>query len=168
MPIRGTISYRAKLHLGTSLACMGSSISTPHQSPRYLSTYQKDLAAWFTSQPWTYFATFTTPYHLSIPSARRLMERTSDRWRSVTGQLTIAYCIEANVTRDGYHLHALVLVPEQYTSPHNFQRLIDGYRNSTGNPSSIIQLSRYDASKGGARYLTKAITERSDRWDLIH
>ena len=137
--------------------------------PPITPTYRELLSEWLTDQPWTFFATLTTPYALSVPSARRLMERTASCWRSITSDLTLVYAIETNPSRQGHHVHALVRVPEAFTSPHHFTALLTGYRTATGNASSIIELSRFDATKGGANYITKHFDERgSDRWDILH
>ena len=57
---------------------------------------------------WTWFATFTTPYELTLPSARRLVERTVKEWRKIDASAKVFWVAEKFELKDGYHLHALV------------------------------------------------------------
>ena len=57
---------------------------------------------------WTWFATFTTPYELTLKSARRLVERTGKAWQKLDPTCRIFWVAERFEVKDGYHLHALV------------------------------------------------------------
>jgi hypothetical protein len=64
-------------------------------------------AEWLNEFKWTYWATFTTVYKLTMPSARRAMEGMFKEI-SKAGKVTIFYVIEPFDLKEGYHLHALV------------------------------------------------------------
>ena len=63
---------------------------------------------WLSSFEWTWFATFTTPYELTMKSARRLIERTVDQWRKIDPTCRVFWVAEKFELKDGFHLHALV------------------------------------------------------------
>ena len=49
---------------------------------------------WINDQPWTNFPTFTTSYELTLPSARRLMERTHLAFKRYAGDCRLFWVAE--------------------------------------------------------------------------
>lgn len=130
------------------------------QRPEYPTTYGDQIGEWLSDQPWSHFATITAPYPLTLTSARRLAQRTIDRWKSITSaDAKMVYAIERNTDGMGHHIHALVHFTAE-VDPDMFARMVDG--------QGRIDLQRYDPKQAGARYITKAVTERRDNWDTIH
>lgn len=60
---------------------------------------------WF-GQSW--FATLTTQYTLTLPSARRAVQRFSDVAKRDGKKIVLCWFAERYELKDGYHLHALV------------------------------------------------------------
>lgn len=63
---------------------------------------------WLQGMKWTWFVTWTTPYELTLPSARRLVERTAHAWRELDHSVRVFWVAERFELKDGYHLHGLV------------------------------------------------------------
>lgn len=63
---------------------------------------------WLQAMRWTWFATFTTPYALTLKSARRLVDRTVLAWQKLDPSCRVFWVAERFELKDGYHLHALV------------------------------------------------------------
>jgi uncharacterized protein YjhX (UPF0386 family) len=70
--------------------------------------YHEKYSKWLASMRWTWFATFTTPYELTLKSARRLVERTVHQWQKLDPTVRVFWVAERFELKDGYHLHALV------------------------------------------------------------
>ncbi len=57
---------------------------------------------------WNYFATFTTPYELTLKSARRLMVKFHKAMKIPGREDWMFWVAEKYKLKDGYHLHALI------------------------------------------------------------
>lgn len=135
---------------------------------------------------WTFFATLTTPYQMTLKSARRLAERTHTSWsRLAAGDCTMLWVAERNELRDGHHLHALIRVPDAFRQPHLHAALCEAYQVQTGGTVaridkatgkttwsrwSRIDLQAYDRRRNAGGYLTKYMTKANSLldWDLIY
>ena len=133
---------------------------------------------------WTFFATFTTPYEMTLPSARRLADRVHSMWgRMADGQCRILWVAERNELRDGHHLHALVWMPENFRQPHLHAALCEAYSVAAVGGKALsndggkvtyerrarIDLQRYDKRRNASGYLTKYMTKSRDLldWDIL-
>jgi hypothetical protein len=133
---------------------------------------------------WTFFATFTTPYEMTLPSARRLADRVHSMWgRMADGQCRILWVAERNELRDGHHLHALVWMPEHFRQPHLHAALCEAYSVAAVGGKALsndggkvtyerrarIDLQRYDKRRNASGYLTKYMTKSRDLldWDIL-
>lgn len=138
----------------------------------------------FDGMEWTFFATLTTPYEMSLPSARRLAERTHLMWtRMAGGQCRLLWVAERNQLRDGHHLHALVCLPDQFRQPHLHAALCEAYSVAAVGGKAItneggkvtyerrarIDLKRYDKRRNASGYLSKYMTKSSQLldWDIL-
>lgn len=63
---------------------------------------------WLEEIDWTYFATFTTPYELTLNSARRFMEIYYEVINKTPGENIIFWVGEKFKLKDGCHVHALI------------------------------------------------------------
>lgn len=133
---------------------------------------------------WTFFATFTTPYEMTLKSARRLAGRVHSTWgRMSDGQCRILWVAERNELRDGHHLHALVWMPENFRHPHLHAALCEAYSVAAVGGQAIsneggkvtykrrarIDLQRYDKRRNASGYLAKYMTKGRDLldWDIL-
>lgn len=148
-------------------------------------SFRDALVGFVNDLDWTFFATLTTPYAMTLPSARRLAERTHNSWsRMADGSCRMLWVAERNQLRDGHHLHALVTLPSQFTQPYLFNALCEAYQAQTGAKAatidrsngkatytqwSRIDLRRYDRRRNASGYLSKYMTKADELldWDLL-
>lgn len=135
--------------------------------------YAKNLSDYLQKQRWDYFVTFTTRYELTLPSARRLMERFMDRTgqKSFTQQ-KLFWAAERFECKYGYHVHGLLETKLDY------QDIIQAYQIVTGKNSfeckwedknnwQAITLRKYNPSKAAAKYCAKYILKRYADYDFL-
>ncbi len=65
--------------------------------------YRDEMASWLETIEWDYFATFTTPYSMTLKSARRIMEKYHSKMDGM-----MFWVAEKYELKDGYHTHALL------------------------------------------------------------
>jgi len=80
---------------------------------RFLPTHQQAYVDYLETIDWDFWVTGTTRYGLTLPSARRLMERFGNNMKRYSGtlfrdKLTIWWVAEPFDLRFGYHLHFLM------------------------------------------------------------
>jgi len=132
---------------------------------------------WINDQPWTNFPTFTTSYELTLPSARRLMERTHLAFKRYSGgDCRLFWVAEPFEVKDGYHCHGLLYLPDSminskgYLHRHHFQNLVDIYTKMAGsklvanNGGKLaydkrhrIDLQKFDGRRNAGAYALKYI-----------
>ena len=134
------------------------------------------LGSWMNGMEWSFFVTLTTPYELSLPSGRRLVERTHSQW----GTLLVAdgegirtmWVAERNELRDGHHLHLLLSLPKRFHDKGHYGQLVEAYQRMVGAKveridrhtghitwanKGRIDLQRFDKRRNASGYLTKYI-----------
>ena len=139
-----------------------------------MTNIQKSFGTWLQSHNWTHWATFTTPYSLTLPSARRLMNRFADM--RINTDITspnvvkgLFWAAEPFDTRQGYHTHGLIKIDESMP----FKAVINAYQIATGNKDlkkdrwARIQISAYDPQKAACFYVSKYISKKLADYDLI-
>lgn len=147
--------------------------------------FREAVVGWCGGMEWTFFATFTTPYAMTLKSARSLAGRTHNSWSRMTnGQCMILWVAEKNELRDGHHLHALVWVPDHFKQRHLHYALCEAYQVCAGAKAetidkrtgkvtyrswSRIDLQAYDKRRNAGGYLTKYMTKSSELldWDIL-
>ncbi len=131
---------------------------------------------YLTSVDWQRFCTFTTGYPLSLDSARRLMERFTDRIvnRIFNDLDTIKFfwCSELHRTRDSYHCHGLLQYdPDIEKSFDVLPVLNESYQIVTGGRNTgkthRAQFRRYNSNQHAARYCAKYLTDKYHDFDLV-
>lgn len=139
---------------------------TKKSSPQ---TFGKGVCDLLDKRDWTWFTTFTTPYECSLPSARRLMDRTFSMWQELSGRSCVMFWVcERNELRNGYHMHAVVSMPPMFTQKENFAELVRTYRNACGGEKlPRIQCKPFDRKRNASGYLTKYLLKSKDLadWD---
>jgi len=125
-----------------------------------------EYANWIASYPWTWFVTFTTPYELTLKSARRAMERYFTHTSNLTLNPQMLFWVaEPFECKDGYHTHGL------FYSDITFKKAVEAYQITSaakrhGNYARI-HLSRYNPRKAAARYCAKYLLKRYSDYDLL-
>ena len=143
-------------------------------------------AEWLDTLPWTFWCTMTTPYELSLPAARRIVEKTHGAWSELAGgRCTLFYAAERNQLRDGHHMHALVRLPPEFHERQLYTKLCGKYSTITGaakyryckvtgderwkSSNARIDLERYDPKRAASGYLTKyLLKDRGSEYDIYY
>lgn len=133
-------------------------------------------AGWLQDQSWERFCTFTTGYELTLPGARRLMERFHDRisHKVFNDPVRLFWVAERFETKDGYHTHGLLdynvaeaeqggwdameVMTESYQIVSAARKHDKRYR---------VSLSRYNASRSAGRYCSKYLLKRYADFDML-
>jgi hypothetical protein len=132
-------------------------------------------AEWLNEFKWTYWATFTTVYKLTMPSARRAMEGMFKEI-SKAGKVTIFYVIEPFDLKEGYHLHALVALEGNLKYNHiiNLWQYLSGNKKlkkgKTAEGKSIwnrTDLQKYNPKLGARHYVGKYMTKAMCDYDIL-
>ena len=125
---------------------------------------------------WGYFCTFTTPYTLTLKSARRLMEKYHSDLKK-GGKSPFFWVAEPFDVKEGYHTHALLQVPDCY----QFKHLVDLWQVATGckgktkeNESgqkvkihARVEYRKYDKRLGARHYVGKYIMKSGADYDFL-
>lgn len=130
-------------------------------------------ADWIGQYDWTYWATFTTRYKLTMPSARKAVEGMYKQL-SKAGNVRIFFVCEPFDLREGYHIHALMQVQGNL----KYQHILQTWQHVSGNkrkpkdneePSTWnrVELERYDKRKGARHYVGKYMTKNACDYDLL-
>lgn len=147
-------------------------------------TWRDGIGTMVDGRPWTFFATFTTPYEMSLKAARRLCDRVHGSWSRLSDdQCTMFWVAERNECRDGHHVHALVDVPEKFRAPQLYGSLIESYQWMVGAKAETIDretgevkytgrgridLRKFDNRRNATSYLTKYVTKGDlADWDFL-
>lgn len=141
--------------------------------------YPKELAAWLEKTDWTFFCTFTTPYEMTLKSARRLMENYHRKLKENGIFSTMFWVAERFECKDGYHTHALMYVPcsedfiplARTTAFESWQKVsVTKTQESTREDGKVF--NRADIQKirpkKGTHYLCKYVTKPNSDYDLIN
>jgi hypothetical protein len=133
-------------------------------------------AEWINQTDWSFFCTFTTHYELTLPSARRLMERTHQKYLNYFGECQLFWVAEPFECKEGFHTHGLLKVPEtalnksKVLPKFHFQNVVDMYQSMVGGKVlkndngkltfdkwNRIELKKFDQRKNAGRYACKYI-----------
>lgn len=127
---------------------------------------QEQYANWLTPLPWSHWATCTTGYAMTLPSARRAMDR-FHKFLSKAGKTEMFWAAEPFDAKDGYHTHALLNVPDAF----HYKNIVDLWQKASGGTNlqkwQRIDLQRYDPTKGAGHYLSKYITKGISDYDFL-
>ncbi len=132
---------------------------------------------------WDYWFTGTTGYSLSLKSARRLVNRFYEGLK-VDGA-RMFWVAEKFEVKDGYHVHALVKIPNKYGTldPENkmlYLEVLNMWQSSVGNKAvsnhdgkidwkdwSRVDLQKFDKRRGAGSYCAKYVFKESADYDLL-
>jgi len=133
---------------------------------------QDHWADYLESQEWDFFGTFTTGYSMTLPAARRAMERLRDIYKRETtfGPMStevgmrIFWVAEPFDTKEGYHTHALIYSHNRCLKDslnedglsEDFARLKRSWDIAAGSKvGSRCDIQRYVPARGANSYLGK-------------
>lgn len=149
-----------------NVAVRGQAVSTNIHNVSRSEKVAIAYSDWISTIPWNWFCTFTTPYELTIKSARRAMDRFFNRTQSMTmNPQAFFWVAEPFECKDGWHTHGL------YLSDLPFKAIIEAYQITSAakrnNTYARIHLSRYNARMAAAKYCAKYIMKRYGDYDLL-
>lgn len=130
---------------------------------------QEIYGSWLSQYEWTYWTTCTTRYQLTLPSARRLMQRFWNNTDLVkSGAARMFWCAEPFDTRVGYHTHALI----KFNDILSLKNVAEIYQFACGNVDISkdqwhrIDLKPYNSKLGAGYYCGKYITKNLADFDF--
>jgi len=119
---------------------------------------------WIETIPWNYFATFTTPYEMTLKSARRLMNKYHSAMTIEGRDDWIFWVAERFKLKDGYHLHALIKTSEPWNKESLWLLYQDKsvYRGQVSNRKdgkvfNRCDIQKRDVKKSAASYMFKDV-----------
>lgn len=115
----------------------------------------EQYTAWLQEQEWSYFATLTTRFPLTLKSGRRLMVKLAKNTCQTRDDM-IFWVAERFEARDGYHMHALV------KSRMSAEEIWTWWFKRYGR----AQVLAYDPNVGGAGYVAKYVTKAVADYDI--
>lgn len=149
-------------------------------NPNYSKKQQPDISAayadFLSRFDWTFFCTFTTPYTLTLKSARRMMEKYHKDVK-MAGGTQLFWVAEPFDVKEGYHTHALMKVPEAW----QFKNLVDLWQVAAGTKGKVktdengkqskvharIELKRYNPRLGARHYVGKYLMKTGADYDFL-
>jgi hypothetical protein len=136
--------------------------------PKVISSFETQnlYATWLSSFEWSHYATFTTGYEMTLPTARRLMGAYHSNIKRA-GSSPFFWVAEKFEVKDGYHTHALLKAPQAW----HYKNLIDIWQKVSGGKKKgkwhRLDLQDYDSNLGARHYVSKYITKRCADFDFL-
>ena len=133
----------------------------------------KDYANWLDKEKWNFFCTFTTPYPMSLPSARRTMEKLQNSLTTEATKSKIFWAAEPFDSKESYHVHALIKLQDMNNAStarkmafikNSWQRVSKG-RYGTANKFTLVD--PYIKGKGAHYYTAKYLTQENVDYDIF-
>lgn len=131
---------------------------------------KKDYSDWLNKFKWTHFITLTTPYALSLNSARRLSERFYSKLKDHQYEPQLFWVAEKYESKDGYHLHGLLKINKKTLPIHEYKFITNLYQICAGTSKCVkvdgelkyinwsrIELAKYDKKRNGGGYCAKYV-----------
>jgi len=143
---------------------------------------QKAYVDWLESFEWNFFITPTTRYQLTLKSARRAIERYHKFMSADTKQnCTIFWVAEPFEVKDGFHIHALMSVPDHFHERPYFDVIRENWQKVTGSwgcvinengmkvkkKANFIDVQRYDPKRNAGEYCLKYILKEGSDYDIL-
>ncbi|TKK65417.1 hypothetical protein FC093_20110 [Ilyomonas limi] len=125
---------------------------------------------WLNSKAWCYYCTFTTRHKLTLPAARRAMQRLHSLLSQTSSTApTIFWVAEPFDAKYGCHLHALIEVKDRTvitkTDVKNAWQVVSKGRGKKEYNNTVIQ--DYVTSKGAHFYLAKYLQRYDADYDIL-
>jgi hypothetical protein len=122
-------------------------------------------------QNWNYYCTFTTPYPMSINSARKAMERFHNALTELNLKPLIFWVAEPFDTKYGYHTHALLKI-ECNSINNNIELIKTTWFMVTRNTSfksrnNGTHIRAYKKGEGAHFYVAKYLNRRDVLYNIL-
>jgi hypothetical protein len=121
---------------------------------------------WLEGYSWSHYATCTTGYEMTLPSARRAMHKFHDLLDKAA-PCKMFWAAEPFDVKDGYHTHVLLDV----NSAVQYKNIVDLWQKASGGQRlgkwQRIDLQDYDSTQGATKYLSKYVTKRLSDFDFL-
>tara|TARA_B100001057_G_C22653513_1_gene873037 strand:- start:189 stop:671 length:483 start_codon:yes stop_codon:yes gene_type:complete len=152
------------------------------ENTKSIPTMKEAYIKWLNEEDWTFFSTLTTRYELTQKSARRAAERFHSYLKEISdNQCKMFFVSEKFELKDGFHLHALINLPEKFHEFIHFNKIISSWQLAAGTfhqkmdengfyqdqKPSRIDLQKYDKKKGAKGYCAKYIFKKSCDYDIL-
>lgn len=119
---------------------------------------------------WQLWTTLTTHRELTLPGARRSINKLSQFLQQNNYPAEIFWAAEPFDLKEGYHLHSLVRFTDLERRQDNkaqYNALVKGWRQITGDKTARIYSERYREDKGAHLYVGKYISKKLCDYDMI-
>lgn len=137
---------------------------------------------WLDSMEWSFWCTLTTPYELTVKSARRAILR----YHAILSRISnkrcrIFFVLEPFGIKEGMHIHCLISMPDKYHEPDYYQQMVDSWQLCTGRYKRVkdergcwveqqkarIDLKRYRKDIKATGYCSKYMMKDDIDYDLL-
>lgn len=126
--------------------------------------------SWLDNRQWQMFTTLTTSRELTLPGARRSVNKLASYLQENGYPAEIFWAAEPFDLKEGYHLHGLVRFADLSRTEDNkipYSYLVNGWRQITADKTARIHSRRYDPGKGANYYVGKYISKTRSDYDII-
>ncbi|AXH77162.1 MAG: hypothetical protein [Bacteriophage sp.] len=126
--------------------------------------------SWLDQREWQLFTTLTTGRELTLPGARRSVNKLASYLKENGYPAEIFWAAEPFDLKEGYHLHSLIRFADLERSDDNkpaYNYLVNGWRQITSDKTARIHSRRYDPGKGANHYVGKYISKTRSDYDII-
>ena len=126
--------------------------------------------SWLDQRQWQLFTTLTTNRELTLPGARRSVNKLASYLKENGYPAEIFWAAEPFDLKEGYHLHGLIRFADLERSDDNrpaYSYLVNGWRQITSDKNARIHSKRYDPGKGANHYVGKYISKTRSDYDII-
>ena len=131
---------------------------------------KEGMANFLDGQPWNLWTTLSTEYGLSMKSARRSMERMTDKVAKDIGQHRVFWAAEPFDVKEGYHIHSLWSFDSINWSSDNkamYKQFVSSWRTISNIDRANVFSERYDKGKGAHHYCAKYISKNLSDYDFF-
>jgi hypothetical protein len=146
-------------------------VSVPKQNVSLKVAGANGIADYLKEQDWKRFCTFTTGYELTLPSARRLMERFYNRASDKVFDsmpIKLFWVAEKFEVKDGYHTHGLLNYPVKYEEQFNVMEVLtETFRVVSKQSNARVNLSKYNKKRSAAKYCAKYLLKSCSDYDFL-
>lgn len=131
---------------------------------------KEGMANFLDNHPWHLWTTLSTEYGLTMKSARRSMERMSDRVAKDIGQHSVFWAAEPFDVKEGYHIHSLWQFDAVNWKSDNksmYKQFVGAWRTISAIDRANVYSERYDKGKGAHHYCAKYISKNLSDYDIF-
>lgn len=136
----------------------------PHEKSKYQNNVN-NYGEWLNSFEWDYYCTLTTDYPMSLPAARRAMNRFHNFLQENYNQASVFWVAEPFDSRVSYHTHALVKIAN--SQKNGFKAIRKAWEVTSKSQRNYTLIQSYVKSKGANFYVAKYLSRNSTDYDIL-